>query len=481
MSSDGNKGPYYGPKGGKYQDANLTIPWKENAKTKRLRVAYEKALATMQSKWGKDFRQLERKDFLKQDHYDRFSKEERDFAMKQADYKNHVAEQSIDEHDRNKETEKSMTNAIDELEEFSKGGPYIGPRGGKYADPKHTTPWTGQLGVPGTGKNIVSDEKWAQLKEEQHKEANPEVHGGDLKEWSKQAGKLKSKMLELEDSAKKAPRGSKERSAFVAAKKEYESHQDKRPGNTKKSMEATMNEIDELEEFAKGAMPSGAPSMGSGPEQGGNLAGVGKTSGSGDSSPGEAINAPKVKDEKLSEDDEKDEKQLKPGKKPIETAKSVSPMGQRETVAHESAALASKLRKGQEDVDLPVGVAPPPEPEPEQMSKGEEWNQGDDAMVHYSNRSDMEASELLKSDSFYANCSPSVGRNPLLGQTIKCQLCSATMSKSLSACPTCGAGTVRHRIAPSVHVGNAEMTKSSKQPPLRPRVEQDVKLSDDTE
>jgi len=34
--------------------------------------------------------------------------------------------------------------------DLEKGGPYIGPRGGKWADPKHTIPWKG----PGSGKHV---------------------------------------------------------------------------------------------------------------------------------------------------------------------------------------------------------------------------------------------------------------------------------------------------------------------------------------
>jgi len=32
-------------------------------------------------------------------------------------------------------------NVVNLAKSLKKGGPYIGPRGGKYADPKHTIPW----------------------------------------------------------------------------------------------------------------------------------------------------------------------------------------------------------------------------------------------------------------------------------------------------------------------------------------------------
>jgi len=255
--------------------------------------------------------------------------------------------------------------------------------------------------------------------------------------------------------------------------------------------EVNMSGIEELEEFTKssgaGGMPTGKPRIGgTGGEQGGPLAGKGKTSGSGDSSSGEPIGAPKPKKDKLSEDDAEDEKQMKPHKKPIEKmAKSdddlpiqksdTSPQGQRDMVAHRTAQVVSKIRKGEEDIQgYAVGVAPPPAPK-EEMVKGKEWNQGPDSFVNYSNQADLEIEKLFKSDDFYTNGSPTIGMQPLLKQQKTCPSCKSMMNKSLSACPSCGFGTVEHRVVP-VKEQSTEMQKSTRGPLLKPRVEKDLYL-----
>jgi hypothetical protein len=251
--------------------------------------------------------------------------------------------------------------------------------------------------------------------------------------------------------------------------------------NSKKTTEKSMTSIEELEEFSKsGGLPTGEPTLGgSGAEQGGKLAGVGKTSGSGDSSSGEPINAPKAKTEKLSEDDDDVEKQLKNGKKPLEatTRKSfVTPQGQREQVAHAQAAKVSSLRKGEDDIQVGVGVAPQPVEQAPDLQKGRHWNQGEDARVFYSNQSDIEASNLVKSDDFYIQGSPSLGRNPLLSQFVQCSACETSMNKSLSACPSCGHGAIQHKIRPGVAISETQLAKSDNRPSLRPVIEKDIVL-----
>lgn len=255
-----------------------------------------------------------------------------------------------------------------------------------------------------------------------------------------------------------------------------------RPGKkkVKKSMEDTeMTPIDELKEFSKAqSMPTGKPSMGTGTEQGGPLAGKGKTSGTNSSSSGEPINAPKSKKQKLSEDDADEEKQMKPGKKPIETIKKsdTTPQGQRASVAQEHAAKVSQLKKGEEDVEVGVGVAPAKE-EPEAVEKSSEWNQGDDSRVTYSDRADKEASALVKSEEFYTNGSPTLGRNPMLTQHTNCPECKETVNKSLSACPTCGYGSIKHKVTQGVAIGEVALEKSERKAPLlQPRVEKDLAL-----
>lgn len=252
----------------------------------------------------------------------------------------------------------------------------------------------------------------------------------------------------------------------------------------KKEAQKSMTSIDELEQFAKSqSMPSGTATIGQGEEQGGKLDGVGKTSGTNDAGGGEAINAPKCKEEKLSEDDKDVDEQVKPVKKSeidelIDFTKSerntfdTSPNGQRQSVAHEHAAKVAQLRKGEEDVTVGLGVAPP-SPEPEQLEKGIQWNQGEDSLVQYSNQSDLDATRLLKSDRFYSNGSPILGRNPVLAATVQCPSCKNEMNKSLTACPTCNHGAVTHQVIPSVERAT-QLSKSEGRGPLRPKIQRDV-------
>lgn len=245
----------------------------------------------------------------------------------------------------------------------------------------------------------------------------------------------------------------------------------------KKSMEDEMTDLRKAQ-----GMPTGDPKLGSGPEQGGSMNGVGKTGGSNSSSAGEAIGAPGVKTQKLSEDDEDTESQMKPGKKPIEKLASkswgTSPQGQRDSVAQERAAAVSRLEKGQSDVRVGVGIAPPVE-HPEQAPEVRRWDQGADARVFYSDSADQRAAALVKSEEFYPHGSPTVDLRIPLAQQAVCTGCKSLVSKSLSACPVCGLGAIEHRVMPGGVVVDSELSKSEsgrKGPLLRPKVERDLVL-----
>lgn len=529
-----------------------------------------------------------------------------------------------------------------------KSGPYIGPRGGKYKDADHKVAWIDEHGKPDPkaldklsgdifGK-LTPKKEIDRMRAEDSKK--PDVHGGDIGDWSKQAGKLKQKMDSAEKTARSHPRGTSERSGanvdYMIAKEDHDKHQSKRPGNVKKSMEATMTGIEELEEFAKGdALPKGTPTIGgSGEEQGeSSLAGKGKTSGSTDSGNNEEINAPGCKKEKLSEDDEKDEKQMKPHKKPLEkTAKSgiaelndfakggpyigprggkwadakhsipwkeggggkpkgtnnakgksenmkkfegfkkvnsgstfygdntpfvtyakydknndgpeytivhekngkqallddenriytenedleddiirtlrdksvatkppslydygkdkpketkkslnsadTSPQGQRDSVAREHAIAVSRLQKGEDDVSVGYGIAPTPQ-EPEELEKGTTWNQGEDSRVEYSSQADLEATRLIKGDDFYCHGEPTLLRSIPITHQVPCPACKSSMSKALTACPSCGHGSIQHRIIPGVAISETplEKSESTNAPPLRPAIKRDIDCS----
>jgi hypothetical protein len=160
--------------------------------------------------------------------------------------------------------------------------------------------------------------------------------------------------------------------------------------------------------------------------------------GPGQTAEGQVSGVPGGKKQKLSDDDAEVEGQMKPHKKPIEkTAKSMTPQGQRDSVAHANAIAVSRLRKGEGDKQL---------------------------------SSDEAASELVKSDGFYeGDQSPTLDlhRDLDINSIQECGACKGTFAKSLTACPDCGYGQVGHRVAPGQTIGGDVSVQPSHQPVLR--------------
>lgn len=333
-------------------------------------------------------------------------------------------------------------NGIDALNDFAKGGPYIGPKGGKWADPQHKIPWDARQDKTATKekrKEALGKRRGDKARQEETTSVQSALkmlsgwgsHGWKSLGASMQAS-LKSKGLVEEN--KKAP------GTYVLNEKG-------------KAMAAKIKKsegIDEIMDFAKGSLPSGEPKMGSGEEEGGKLDGKGKTSGSGDSASGPAIAAPVPGKDKFSEDDEDEKKAMKEHKKPLEQStksfRDTTPQGQRDAYALEHARRVAELQKGETDVHVGVGI-PRTEPEPEPMAKSQDWTQGSESRVVYSRGIDDITAEMAKSDSFYhgqkgPSLSPEIG---ILHQR-ECSACGDKMSKALTACPHCGEGTTDHGI-----------------------------------
>lgn len=249
----------------------------------------------------------------------------------------------------------------------------------------------------------------------------------------------------------------------------------------KKSFGGIEGMLDYLRKSEPQALPTGEPSMGgSGAEQGGDVAGKGKVGGSPDSAPskgfdkdGKAQGVSPGKTEKLSEDDEDVEAQLK-NKAPKTLGKSMAmPAHQREMVAREHALAVSRLVRGQRDIVVGCGPgAPPAAPEP--LRKAHSWAQGRDSRVVYSDASDQAVEQLLKGDSFYTYQAPTTKRDSILiHQVRECAACQGTFTKSLASCPHCGVGSLNPLVAIHGHEPVEELQKS-RAPLLRPRVERDL-------
>ena len=362
-------------------------------------------------------------------------------------------------------------SGIDALNDFAKGGPYIGPKGGKWADPQHKIPWNDK--AEKRKRKTDSGPEHPKAQAEGILTGLGHAMGGnatvskrqDAKGKKAYAAKMQAVNTNIQDAIKhmsgwgsypwkelgSAMQDKLKKQGFVEENKDH-------PGNYMlnekgKAIAAKIKKsegIDEIMDFAKGSLPSGEPKMGSGEEQGGKLDGKGKTSGSGDSASGPAIAAPTPGKDKFSEDDEDEKKAMKEHKKPLEQStksfRDTTPQGQRDAYALEHARRVAELQKGETDVHVGVGI-PRTEPEPEPMAKSQDWTQGSESRVVYSRGIDDITAEMAKSDSFYhgqkgPSLSPEIG---ILHQR-ECSACGDKMSKALTACPHCGEGTTDHGI-----------------------------------
>lgn len=360
-------------------------------------------------------------------------------------------------------TEKSMgendMSGIDALNDFAKGGPYIGPKGGKWADPQHKIPWIDRKGKKKdkgdpTGSKAVSESVMGMIAGKDPVKVK--------RENQESKRKIEPVMQAMSSSAQKAIKHMSGWGgvAWTQLNPEMQGKLKKlgvvrelANGNYAlnekgKAMAAKIKKsegIDEIMDFAKGSLPSGEPKMGSGEEQGGKLEGKGKTSGSGDSASGPAIGAPTPGKDKFSEDDEDEKKAMKEHKKPLEQStksfRDTTPQGQRDAYALEHAQLVSRLKKGEEDERVSVSGAPRVEVEPEAMAKSRDWNQGSESRVTYSNASDDFTAELAKSEAFYHGGAPRMSPHIGIMHMQRCAVCGDRMSKALTACPHCGEGT----------------------------------------
>jgi hypothetical protein len=201
-----------------------------------------------------------------------------------------------------------------------------------------------------------------------------------------------------------------------------------------------------------------------GSQDGGELAGVGQTSGNPDSAPGPGtdklgnVKADSPGKQKLSDDDAEDEKQMKPHKKPIEGArKSMDSEAQpHDTVARDVALRKSEVTRPPQDVDY----------HPYSM-----------AQTHGS--SDAEAADLVKSDGFYEGGSPLMAKPvTVLGRGVLCKSCDEVYTSALTCCPHCGDGHVEPRVLPGQRLHKSGVMIEPEQPSLlkRPPTVQDITI-----
>lgn len=481
----------------------------------------------------------------------------------------------------------SLENYVESgMEDLSKGGPFIGPRGGKWADAKHTIPWKDQfeeakladdgiLGKPALDKDVRDLEtkhnlirKWEKagtadprklkatvssiksltqaiknkiggrikaLREQRVPDAEKQIK--DLLDTKEQVEYDTSNMLKFAERIK--PAGSSDNRPIPELTAQLASEipgarvdasvgdvvlpggkrillsrmggetyyvvweEGKKPSvdlkfssvadiaekfgaaSTKKSLTGGTG-MDNLEDYlvkaGACALPAHKEGMGhsksdvvdGGSADGGNLDGKGKGAGGAGMTATitEGVSATPDKKQKLSEDDEEDEKQMSEHKKPIErsTRKSLDdvhsisdPNSIRRDTAMANARAARQLQKS-DDVTVGVGIAPPAEPEQE-MIKANITRQGE--MVSRSDYSDqMVVQYLEKSESLYTGQAPTLERQSTVMQKSElCKSCNKAKPAMLATCPSCGAGA--HQVGVE-HYEEGQLTKSEQ--PERPRL-----------
>lgn len=232
------------------------------------------------------------------------------------------------------------------------------------------------------------------------------------------------------------------------------------PGMEKSEAAMGLQGLTDFLEKAEG-MPTHQPKMGAGKSDmcggtadGGELAGKGKLGGSA-TAPHYINKAKPDAEDQLSEDDAKDEKQMKPHSKPIEKIKK-SDEAPHERLsgdhARQEAIERERLEKGVPDV---------------------QWSP-----YRVRERADADVQELLKSD-FYAGGAPSLSpiRAPI-HQGVLCKSCDTTHTAALTSCPNCGDNTTSYRSLPGAEMTSGQLrVEPSRAPLLRPsRRVADVKI-----
>lgn len=489
-------GPFIGPRGGKWADAKHTIPWEEKKPAKKPEPKKEPGImgqtASALSKKPEEWLRGKRKEIN-----DQMIVLNKQVEGKWATAPENLREKMLSLQDQRENLELAINLRGAREEKETK-------KSEEDTDMEKALP--GKLTEPGKRKEEVLAEGARATPPKEYREAGATKRGdyGDPKNWKYPLKTEKQVRAAISYFSKPKNAGvypvPEQKSIWGrikrAAKKFKIQLSDKSgPPSVQKSEEEAMSGIDELagygqepeEDLDKAQfMPEGDPKqkLGQGEEQGGKLAGVGETSGSNTSGggpgqdPAGQVKVKKPGKDKLSDDEEEDEGQMKPHKKPIESArKSMAvPSNQRDLTAQEQAQAVSALKKGEEDVEAGKGPLTPPKEEPA-LEKGREGQQG---MVHYSEASDLAAEKLLKSDEFYTGGSPKVV--PLtrpIGVGKECPGCGAKLSKSLSACPECGLGTTVHRVVPGGEAQGDHDGKpivKSRAGKLRPRIEKDVTI-----
>lgn len=149
-------GPYIGPKGGKWADAAHKVAWKDKKATASTAQSYDqkrkaavKRMGPLSEKFG-SWRKLS--EAITSGEVSATAVEKQYVGGEANDEQWDRDYDSDREYFENKRREKSM-DAISGLESLSKGGPYIGPRGGKWADAKHTVAWKDDAAPKKKGAN----------------------------------------------------------------------------------------------------------------------------------------------------------------------------------------------------------------------------------------------------------------------------------------------------------------------------------------
>jgi hypothetical protein len=365
--------------------------------------------------------------------YEKCRKKENDIRMKMDEIEKKYLDWRIEQA---KEAKKS--EGVDG--DLEKAGPYIGPKGGKWADAAHTIPWKTPWKTPPKSIPQKESEKEKLLSEHQEKiiAKKAEVLAllktyEDLQEEGNRKGYNKISLLHGLSPEAEAHRN-KQKAAWKAMD---ESHselgvlENKIPSLVKKSM----NGLGALEEhLMKSDIPTGQPTdISGGPENGGPLDGKGKNAGT--------SNAPQPDPDQTPEGNPKDVPTPKGEDWSLEEqARKVfgglgGTMKSMGSLEHDQAIAERNLKKGEPD-------------------------------VHPLQTSAIHGGGVAVSKSGTHELDP---RNAIISQEVLCKSCNHTHPAMLTACPNCGNGTigneVLHKSNPGVILDDPKGRPLLKPPP----------------
>lgn len=381
-----------------------------------------------------------------------------------------------------RKTEKSMSGIIVMAEYLAKakGGPFIGPKGGKWADAKHTIPWK------------EGDKKPSKTGTAAMRAVQSTVQAAQrMKTKEKDAGKAKAEKKKAEDRARAQRTIQAAQRMQAREKKGTKKSQPQENGMssgleliqdylTKAGLDLVSKEMPGMPSGTAGLGPlvtdAGSPGPGAPPQQGptsigyqgkempgmpSGTAGLGPMPGSPQQVPDDS-SVPKIGGEHLEQDGDKIDELGRPinPKGPAQGGVAQSPGMPFTSTSDADAAAASYVQHhpGMRKAEIPHQTQAEADQAHARQAAAQRRGPADvqiHPLTYAGLGSDTEAADLAKGGGFYNGPDPEAsGRpRPVIDRTVLCKGCGGSHTAMLTACPGCGLGTIAHEPMPGIRLG----------------------------